>query len=336
MATTQLSDIQVSPEIVSANVILSVLEKNKFVQSGVVVQDAELNAFLNSTIGGWTYSPRFFNQLTMEDANVSDDTTSTSTPKKLTGTKNTAVRQSLNQSWSSMDLTASVGGKDPLDVVVAQLSDYWNYVAQTRLLASLYGIMLDNDTNDSGDMIVDITGASATADTLMNADAFIDAQTTMGDRQDLLRAFACHSTVFATMRKAELIDFRPPSEGLKPIAYYGDLPIIIDDGMTVKTVTPSGGGTPYKTYYSYLFGAGAVAMGFGSPKVPFEVDREPSAGTGGGQETIYSRIETIIHPQGFKCSLSDTPTVTELETATSWDRAFARKRIPIACIISKG
>ena len=88
-------------------------------------------------------------------------------------------------------------------------------------------------------------------------------------------------------------------------------------------------------YYSYLFGAGAIALGVGAAKTPFEIDRNPSAGNGGGEEIVYSRAEWIIHPQGFSYGLDTTPTIAELENAANWTRAFERKRIALAAIISQ-
>lgn len=110
--------------------------------------------------------------------------------------------------------------------------------------------------------------------------------------------------------------------------YQGAM-VVVDDGMTVVA------GSPTK-YYSWLFGPGAIAMGVGSPKVPFEIERTPASGNGGGQEDVYSRVEWIIHPQGFKFGLSDTPSLAQLNAAANWDRAFERKRVKLACLISQG
>ena len=41
-----------------------------------------------------------------------------------------------------------------------------------------------------------------------------------------------------------------------------------------------------------------MRFGAGNPKVPTETDRKPDAGTGGGQDILYNRVEWVIHPSG--------------------------------------
>jgi hypothetical protein len=120
------------------------------------------------------------------------------------------------------------------------------------------------------------------------------------------------------------------------------MPVVRDDNLTVDTVpaVPASGEDPakpgYKVYYSYLFGAGAFAFGLGSPKTPFEIDRIVLAGHGGGQDIIVSRQSMVLHPNGYKCKLTSTPTDAQLKSALSWERSWDRKRIPLAVIKSRG
>jgi hypothetical protein len=329
MEVTRLTDLVIVGEVFTANMILDMLAKDAFVQSGVMVPDPSLDAFLASDIGGKTISPRYLGPLAQDAANVSsDDPDVSSVPKKVSAVQNTAVVQELNQSWSEMDLAVSLNGTDPVASLQSQIGDYWRGEKQSRVLASLQGVAADNVDNDSGDMVNDITGESG-ASALFNATAFIDTQLTMGDRLDQLKAIAVHSTVYGTMKKLDLIDFIADSEGKATIPYYQGARVIVDDGMTVTSDS-----TP--KYYSWLFGPGAIALGVGAPKIPFEILRTPAAGNGGGQDTVFSRVKWVIHPQGFECSLTATPTLTQLRTAGSWSRAFERKRVGVACLISNG
>lgn len=323
--TTQIADLQIVPELITGNIILRALNSNAFVQSGVATRDAMLDAFLSNPNGGKVIAPRFIGPLKDDDPNISsDDPATLAVPKKITGGANKAVRQSLNQSWSSMDLTADLYGEDPIGAITAQIGDYWQAVLNRRVIASVKGALA---SADAADMIVDVSGAAG-ADALFSADAFIDAQATMGERASALSAIAVHSHVYATMKKQNLIDFIPASDGRTNIATYQGLRVIQDDAMTVVA------GEPNK-YYSYLFGAGAIGLGVGSAKVPFETQRKPESGNGGGEELVYSRVEWIIHPQGFSYALDTTPTIAELETAANWSRVFERKRVALAAIISQ-
>lgn len=324
--TTQIADLKIVPELITGNIILRALNSNAFVQSGVATRDTLLDAFLSNPNGGKVISPRFIGPLKDDDPNISsDDPATQAVPKKITGGANKAVRQSLNQSWSSMDLTADLYGADPIGAITSQIGDYWQTVLNRRVIASVKGALASADAVK--DMVIDVSGASG-AEALFSADAFIDAQATMGELASNLSAIAVHSHVYATMKKQNLIDFIPASDGRTNIATYQGLRVIQDDAMTVVA------GEPNK-YYSYLFGAGAIGLGVGAAKVPFETERKPASGNGGGEELVYSRVEWIIHPQGFSYGLDTTPSIAELEAAANWTRVFERKRVALAAIISQ-
>ena len=333
--STRLSDVPIVPEIATAAIILRSLNSNAFVNSGVMIRDPEADAFLTNNLGGKTFAPRYLGPLADDEPNISsDDPSEKSTPKKITGGKNKAVRQSLNQSWSSMDLTNTYLGLDITTAITNQIGDYWNTQENKRLLASLKGIIAADLATGSPVMTVDVTGKTG-ADALFNAEAFIDAQTTMGDMASSLTAVAVHSTVYATMKKLNLIDFIPASEGRVEIPTYQGLTVIQDDAMTYVPAVTGDSPSPAK-YYTYLFGRGAVALGVGTPKIPFAIHRDEAAGNGGGEEIVHSRLEWIIHPQGFSFGLEETPTLAQLETASNWTRQYERKRIALAALITQG
>ena len=333
--STRLSDVPIVPEIATAAIILRSLNSNAFVNSGVMIRDPEADAFLTNNLGGKTFAPRYLGPLADDEPNISsDDPSEKSTPKKITGGKNKAVRQSLNQSWSSMDLTNTYLGLDITTAITNQIGDYWNTQENKRLLASLKGIIAADLATGSPVMTVDVTGKTG-ADALFNAEAFIDAQTTMGDMASSLTAVAVHSTVYATMKKLNLIDFIPASEGRVEIPTYQGLTVIQDDAITYVPAVTGDSPSPAK-YYTYLFGRGAVALGVGTPKTPFAIHRDEAAGNGGGEEIVHSRLEWIIHPQGFSFGLEETPTLAQLETASNWTRQYERKRIALAALITQG
>lgn len=333
--STRLSDVPIVPEIATAAIILRSLNSNAFVNSGVMIRDPEADAFLTNNLGGKTFAPRYLGPLADDEPNISsDDPSEKSTPKKITGGKNKAVRQSLNQSWSSMDLTNTYLGLDITTAITNQIGDYWNTQENKRLLASLKGIIAADLATGSPVMTVDVTGKTG-ADALFNAEAFIDAQTTMGDMASSLTAVAVHSTVYATMKKLNLIDFIPASEGRVEIPTYQGLTVIQDDAMTYVPAVTGDSPSPAK-YYTYMFGRGAVALGVGTPKTPFAIHRDEAAGNGGGEEIVHSRLEWIIHPQGFSFGLEETPTLAQLETASNWTRQYERKRIALAALITQG
>ncbi len=96
-------------------------------------------------------------------------------------------------------------------------------------------------------------------------------------------------------------------------------------------------------YHSWLLGPGAFRLGIGTPEVPTAVTRSESAGNGSGQETLYSRVEWMIHPVGHKYAgtppkggPSNASTTNNLAAAASWMRVYPeRKQIKIARLITR-
>jgi hypothetical protein len=341
MAVTRLGDMKVVPELFSDMMTLESLELDEFVQSGIAVVDEQANAFLANSTGGKAYSPRYLGPLPNTPADIaSDDPTVKGATDKLTAIQNTAVRQSLSKAWSSMDLVANLAGKDPLAGIQTRIAKYWLTQRQGRVLSSLKGVVAESVLSHESDMVIDVTGEAGAA-SLINQFAILDAATTMGDRGREMGILALHSVVYNTLQKLNLIQYLKLSDQNATFPSILGYRLVIDDAMTVETRTETIGEnepTPYPAYYSYLFGPGSVALGYGRARVPFEVDRDPSSGNNSGQETVYSRQEWVIHPQGYsyKLATGGTPTTAMLEEGGNWERAWERKRIPLAAIITRG
>lgn len=346
-AVVQFANLQIVDDIFTPNMRLESLALNAFYASGVAQSNADINGFLSNPLGGRTFNPRHYNPLGDDEANISsDDNTSSSTPKNITTGTQVAVRQSRNQSWSSMDLVVNINGDDPLNAIQAGIAKYWATQYQKTTIAILNGVLADNEANDSGDMVQDISAAPTDAAlvdaNLFNRTDFVNACLTLGDRLDAVTAIAVHSIVYGRMLKNDDIEFIPDSQGAMTIPTYMGKRVIVDDGLTPTQYNIDTGGTPTAVfrYTSVLFGAGAIGIGNGDAKVPLASDRDEAAGDGGGQETIFSRVEYVIHPWGFKwlgaSMAGESPTNAELALAANWDRSYERKRVPIAFIKTNG
>ena len=335
MAVTRLSDL-VIPEVFTDYVQLLTEEKSAFRNSGVLEASPLLDQLLAG--GSRVFNVPHFRDLAQTESNVSSDNpASSATPENITTGQEIAQRHNRNQVWSSMDLNAALAGADPMEAIAALVSDYWVREEQRMLISSLVGVFDDNETNDSGDMINDITvtGPTPLAANLFSAEAFIDAQQTLGDSSEDLVAVSMHSIVFARAKKNNLIDFIPDARGETDIPTFLGLRVVVDDGMPNvirDTVTE---------FSTYLYGAGSVARGMSAPKVPTETDREPLSGDGGGQEFLITRVEWSIHPRGFAwlsaSQVGESPTNAELELTANWDRRFnERKQIKLAELRTNG
>lgn len=334
---TSVVDIIV-PEVFTPYMQVLTTEKSRIIQSGAVARDEALDTFLSG--GGLTAHMPSFRDLDNDTENVSTSNTGTSTPKKIQTTQEVVVRLSRNQSWSSADLANALAGPDPMDAIARRVAAYWIRRDQLTLMATMAGVFANNDTasddyHDQYDMTHNVSGASF-SDGVTNfmPGAVIDATATMGDSMDELSMMFVHSIVYARMQKLNLIDFIPDSEGKVRIPVYQNKIVVVDDGM------PNSAGV----FQTWLFSAGAVRLGMGTPKVPTETERLPSAGNGGGQEVLYSRLERVFHPVGYAFVGTNIPeggpsnaaTAGNLAAGTSWQRAFPeRKHIKIARLVTR-
>jgi hypothetical protein len=350
VTVTRISDLNINPGFFSHGVNLESLRVDALVQSRAVIHDPSLDAFLNNPNGGNTITIRHLNPLGEGVVpNVSsDDPAEVSSPNKVSDVKTVAVRQSLNVSFSEMDYAVTQYGIDPVNTLQYQTVKYWNSVRQDRILSTIQGLLSDSIVNHGGDLLVDLVGPEttenyeipATAANFINPNAIIMAAAKMGDRMKELKGIMVHSTVYATMQQLNMIEQMRLSENDIMIDTFMGFPVITDDSLTVVPV-PAGTTEghlydAFNIYYSYLFGEEAFVIGTGNPVTPFEVKREPDLGNGSGRETIFHRVEWIIHPQGYQYNLSANPTVAQLEAATSWTRAWPRKRIKLSVIKSRG
>ncbi len=339
MALVQISDILV-PDVWADYVVVESTALSAFVQSGVIVDDPFLTAFLAG--GGRNVDMPFYNDVADTEANVSTDQAvgvSDAVPEKITTGKQIVQRQNHNQTWSAADLTSALSGNDPLAVITALVAGYWTRQEQLKLIASTQGLIADSIANDSDDMITDISlpgAGTPDATNLFSAEAVIDTVQTMGDHGANLVAIAMHSVVFSRAKKNNLIDFVQDSanELAVRIPFYNGLRVVVDDGMPAVSFM---GNIRYSTY---LYGAGAFHRGLGTPRVPAEIERQALAGQGGGQEFLISRVERALHPNGTQWTASsmalESPTNAELVLAANWDKVVDRKLIEIAELRTNG
>lgn len=357
--TTQISDVIV-PEIFTPYVQQLTAEKTRLIQSGALVPSAVLDNLLSG--GGLTFNVPSFRDLESTEENVSTDDiadsinftqtnfagadvaginaslnaiANDSVPNKTGTSQEVAVRLSRNNSWSSSDLTAALAGDDPMESIATRVANYWSRRLQAAFVATVRGVLADNaqaaPTGDDGDYTVDISGgAFVNGTTNFSAEAFLDATLTMGDSMGDLTMVMMHSVVYNRAQKNNLIDFIPDATGQTMIPTFLGREVIVDDSM------PRNG----NIYETWLFGTGAVQLGQNSPANPTETERLPSAGNGGGQEVLYSRVEWTIHPTGHAYTGSTAaaggPTNAVLADPASFDRVYPeRKQIPLARLITR-
>lgn len=338
MPLTQIADV-IEPEIFSGYVRLATTEKSALLSSSVVTSGPEFNALASG--GGSSIHLPFWDAMGAPEPNVgSDDPAQTSTPNKIAAGNQRAVMHYLNQSWSAANLSMAIAGDDPMRAIGDQVAGYWARAFQHKLIASLNGVLADNIANHGGDMVYDVSSdapGEPTAAERIGPSPLIRARLTMGDAADSLTAIAMHSVVLGRLQEQEAIEYlRPAGTSIRIPTYLGHT-VIVDDGLPVE---PGVTNPDRDSYISILFGAGAVAMGEGSPRRPTETQEAPDQGNGEGVETLYNRRHIFLHPRGYKFTeasmAGQSPTNVELADATNWTRVFNRKSTSFAFLKTNG
>lgn len=310
MATTQISDIIV-PEVFNPYVTQKTMELSALYNSGIVSNDAELDALAAS--GGKIINMPYFNDLTGDDEVLSDN--GALTPQKITTGQDQAVLLMRGKAWSVNDLAKALSGADPMMAIGDLVAGYWARQMQKTLISILSGVFAS--TSMSGN-VSDISAATGDA-ALIAGETFIDATQKLGDAKDKLTGIGMHSAVVSYLAKKDLIDTIRDSDGNVVLKSYMGKTIIEDDGCPVNA----------GVYTTYLFGQGAVGLGNGNAPVPTETDRDTLA----GNDILINRKHFILHPRGVAFTSAGvagaSPTNAELATATNWNRVYENKAIRI-------
>ena len=334
MATVQIADIY-NPTTFDRRTQEAQTEKNAFLASGVAVRDLALEAQVAQ--GGRAGELTNFNPLTTGEPDyTSDNPSSSSTPANIDNQVQKFRVSHRAKSWSTMDLARELALQDPVGAITGRIGAYWGTDDQKRCLYSLVGVLNDNEANDAGDMLIDVaTDASdAVADTERIGGArVIDALQTLGDHKDSITTLAVHSAIHARLQKQQLIDYIRDADNNIMFETYMGKRLIVDDGLPTTT------GDERVTYTCMMFGPGVIANARGRVMVPSEMDRNPAAGDGGGQDIIHSRVANVWHPVGFSFESatlngagSTQANYSDLQLAANWDRKYDRKNVPLVFI----
>ncbi|MDT2782888.1 major capsid protein [Vagococcus fluvialis] len=308
---TKISDVIV-PEVFNQYVIERTAELSAFYQSGVVVNNPELDKLASS--GGRLINMPYWNDLTGEDE-VLSDTESLGTDKIVAG-QDVAVLLMRGKAWKSNDLAKALSGDDPMRAIGDLVAAYWARRQQVTLISTLKGVFATAGTKMATNThdISALTGNEAA----FTGENFLDASYKLGDAEERLTAISVHSMVYASLRKQNLIEYMLDSNNAKIPTYMGKR-VIVDDGM------PKDG----DVFTSYIFGAGAVGLGNGAAPVPTETDRDSLA----GDDILINRQHFLLHPRGVKFTdksvAGSSPTNAELSAGTNWERVYEPKNVRI-------
>lgn len=312
MAGTTLSDVIV-PELFNPYVINRTMKLSALFQSGIVAHSPQFDALASEAAP--VHNMPFFEDLTGDSEAVIEGKDLTA--NKITSNKDVSTTIRRAMMWSATDLSAALAGKDPMEAIGSLVAGFWARDMQKELVNELKGVFA---CDTMADHVLDVSGGSGKAANI-SASSFIDALQLLGDAQSQLTAVAMHSATKSYLKKQNLIETERDSTDVEFDTYQGRR-VIVDDGCPVE------GGV----YTTYLFGAGAVAYGDGSPAgfVATEIDRDKKKGS--GVDYLINRRTFILHPRGvaFQNKVranAENVTREELANATNWARVYEPKQI---------
>lgn len=334
MPGTTLQDVIV-PELFTPYVLNRTMELSALFNSGIVSNNAEFDA-LASQASPLVTMP-FFEDLTGESEQVIEG--EDLTDNKITSNKDVATVIRRAKMWSSTDLAAALAGADPMKAIGDLVAQFWARDMQKELVAILNGVFgtipevkepqKAAETRLASNLL-DISGNSGAAAN-WSGSAFIDAEQKLGDAKAQLTGICMHSATEAYLKKQNLIETVQPSNDVAFGTYQGKR-VIIDDGCPYDSKT--------KSYTTYLFGNGAVALGNGNPVgfVPTETDRAKRKGS--GVDYLINRRTTILHPRGVaftnaNVAKTEGPSRVELADPTNWNPVYEAKQIRIVAFKHK-
>lgn len=334
MPGTTLQDVIV-PELFTPYVLNRTMELSALFNSGIVSNNAEFDA-LASQASPLVTMP-FFEDLTGESEQVIEG--EDLTDNKITSNKDVAAVIRRAKMWSSTDLAAALAGADPMKAIGDLVAQFWARDMQKELVAILNGVFgtipevkepqKAAETRLASNLL-DITGNSGAAAN-WSGSAFIDAEQKLGDAKAQLTGICMHSATEAYLKKQNLIETVQPSNDVAFGTYQGKR-VIIDDGCPYDSKT--------KSYTTYLFGNGAVALGNGNPVgfVPTETDRAKRKGS--GVDYLINRRTSILHPRGIaftnaNVAKTEGPSRVELADPTNWNPVYEPKQIRIVAFKHK-
>lgn len=323
MAFTSVSDIVFNTEFLEY-FLQRTSEVSRFFRSGIARTDATIASRCQAAgFGGKTINMPFWNDLTGDDEILTEGDVNVG---NLSATQDVAVILRRVKAWGMNDLAVDLAGNDPMRQLADLLVAYWDRRDQKALFSLLKGVFADNVANDSGDLVLDISGEAGDAALLSKSTLLVAAQL-LGDAKDRLTAIAMNSAAETVLSTLETSTLYRPSETPGQLAKYNGRSIIVDDGCGYDADTGKA--------EIYLFGEGAVAYNPVPERVPFEAERQGTK----NRDVIISRTAKIMHLRGIKWTASSiagpSPTNAELGTAANWDRVYEKKAIRCVKLVCK-
>ena len=325
------------------------VKQNAFLKAGILRPRQDLKNMLTEQTGGNFITIPMTGRIGGDPLNYDGSTNITATGLETFLQSMIVVGRA--KAWTEKDFTFDITGKNFMEEIARQVSDYWDDVDQSTILSILKGIFGVTTDNFSTKHTLDI---SAESTNVVGATTLNDAvQKAGGDNKNLFTMAIMHSVVATTLENLQILEYRKSTdaEGIQKtvaVADWNGRTVLIDDDVPTEAVAAAGDDPAYTKYTTYLMGQDAFTYCDCGAKTPNETWRDPK--TAGGEDWLITRQRKLFAPRGFSFVQPSTaivsPTAVQLETAARWDIVkdtnsssrgyYPSKAIPFARIISRG
>jgi len=319
------------------------VKQNAFLKAGILRTRDDLKQALVDQVGGNFITVPMTGRIGGEVLNYDGDTDVTATG--IDTFLQSMIVVGRMKAWQEKDFSFELTGKDFMEDIASQVSDYWDDVDQATILSTLKGIFGVTADNFNTKHTLDIT---AETDNVVGATTLNSAiQKAGGDNKNLFTLAIMHSTVATGLENLQVLSYwkETDASGVQrdlALASWNGRTVLIDDEVPTEEVT---GNDAYTKYTTYVLGQGAFDYVDAGAKVPAEPYRDPK--TDGGVDMLITRQRKIFAPRGFSFVQPSTPIISptnaQLETAARWtvvkntnNEYYPSKALPFARIISRG
>jgi len=273
--TTFLSNLVARPEFLSY-VAESIFQQSKWVQSGIVLR----NAALDARAGGTRVRVPFFDAIAPTEVVIESNNTWGSggymSPAGVTADEQIMTILHRGFSYAADDLSKLGSGADPLAHVRDQLTAAINKLKTTTLLAQLAGVfggITANGILGANTVDASVAGTTAAEANFLTAANVIKAKVALGERGSDLDVIAMHSNVAAYLQQVGMLTFSTSALAAagavtwggggvgvsgEDVAQFAGLRVVIDDQLVNLT---GGTATHIVKYPVYLFKGGVISEG---------------------------------------------------------------------------
>lgn len=315
------------------------LKSSPLVQSGAFSSDNRLRPLLTS--GAKTFDIPYINGI---DTNLEPNygntiLTDIAMPRDITAGTQMGRVAFLNEGFVESVLGSYLSQVNSMEIIGGLIDGMWQASGENRARATVIGLRNFDQANGKT-LSLDISKSTADATSAFSVDAFIDVEATMPRSRRGNGVMFVHPTIAAKLRKQQLIEKVTTSANLPPIDVYNGRAVVETDFGTKL-----GTGANAK-YVTILASNGAFSYDVVPGRKDLQIESTASTGNGAGHDTLWTRRNMLIHPQGFSFIAAEN-TLTggtknealsaswdDLQNAANWSMVAGASAVPFRFLIT--